>query len=130
MGADSASLRIMANPLSSAPTAIVLDLAARCCVQCTLAALSAKSNIDMKGRCTCCRHMLTCKISAANSKSEFMMVKLRLASDMTFDDTSDGESQCHTNGFDSAKVVKMQPPAPSAATSQYYATEGSVLTSS
>eukprot|EP00957_Ditylum_brightwellii_P156774 11932233-Ditylum_brightwellii.AAC.1 len=58
------------------------------------------------------------------------MVPLGLASDITFDDTSAGKSQRHTNGGDSAKVVKMQPSAPSAAASQYPATEGSVLISS
>ena len=47
--ADSASLRIMANPLSNAPAILVLDLAARRRVQCTVAALSENTRIDMKG---------------------------------------------------------------------------------
>eukprot|EP00957_Ditylum_brightwellii_P072579 5515417-Ditylum_brightwellii.AAC.1 len=53
--------------------------------------------------------MPTHRISAANSKSEFVVVPLGLASDMTFDDMSAGKSQCHTSGIDLAKVVKMQP---------------------
>eukprot|EP00957_Ditylum_brightwellii_P136842 10435271-Ditylum_brightwellii.AAC.1 len=73
--------------------------------------------MDMKQWCICCRHAPTYKISVANSRSEFMMVLLRLASDMTFDDTSNRKSQCHTNGLNSAKVVKLQPPDPSSTTS-------------
>eukprot|EP00957_Ditylum_brightwellii_P038461 2906995-Ditylum_brightwellii.AAC.1 len=58
------------------------------------------------------------------------MVPLGLASNITFDGTSARKSQCHTNGGDSEKVVKMQPPAPFATASQCPAIEGSVLTSS
>eukprot|EP00957_Ditylum_brightwellii_P157524 11989613-Ditylum_brightwellii.AAC.2 len=49
IGTDSASLRIMANPLSYAPAILVLNLAARCHVQCTVAVLSENTSMDMKG---------------------------------------------------------------------------------
>eukprot|EP00957_Ditylum_brightwellii_P106039 8088419-Ditylum_brightwellii.AAC.1 len=103
MGADSSSLRIMANLLSSAPANLVLDRATRHHIQCTVAALSEKTRMYMKHWCTCCRHMPTCKISVANPRSEFVIVPLGLALDMAFDDTSDEESQHHTNGLDSTK---------------------------
>eukprot|EP00957_Ditylum_brightwellii_P208940 15359605-Ditylum_brightwellii.AAC.2 len=122
MRAASASCRMIASPLRRAPAIFVLDLAARHLVQCTVTELSENTKMDRNHSQDMQIHTPTCSSSATNLRTEFMTVPLGFLLEITLFTTSAGNIMRHTTGGDVPKVEKMQPPAPSAAASQYPAT--------